>query len=116
MTEKKDFIIKDKRMFAEGSEDQKVDKQKAEPESEKPKEKVPEEKAETEKEGPEYLYFFFKSFRAGAFGRCGGPCHRKKGKEFAHCQTNNRYSGHVGRKNKREFNQRRGKNAQKYAL
>jgi hypothetical protein len=54
MTEKKDFIIKDKRMFAEGSEDQKVDKQKAEPESEKPKEKVPEEKAETEKEGPEY--------------------------------------------------------------
>jgi Domain of unknown function (DUF1844) len=54
MTEKKDFIIKDKRIFAEGGEDQEVKKQKAEPEGEKPKEKVPEEKAEKEKERPEY--------------------------------------------------------------
>ena len=54
MTEKKDFIIKDKRIFAEGSEDQEVKKQKAEPETEKPKDKAPEERAEKEKEKPEY--------------------------------------------------------------
>jgi Domain of unknown function (DUF1844) len=54
MTEKKDFIIKDKRIFAEGNEAQEVKKQKAEPETEKPKDKAPEEKAEKEKERPEY--------------------------------------------------------------
>jgi hypothetical protein len=54
MTDKKDFIIKDKRIFAEESEDQEAKKQKVEPESEKPKDKAPEEKAEREKERPEY--------------------------------------------------------------
>jgi hypothetical protein len=54
MTDKKDFVIKDKRIFAEGSEDQEAKKQKAEPESEKPKAKAPEETAAKEKERKEY--------------------------------------------------------------
>jgi hypothetical protein len=54
MTDKKDFIIKDRRIFSEGSEDQEVKKQKAESEAEKPKDKAPEKKAEKEKESPEY--------------------------------------------------------------
>ena len=54
MTDKKDFIVKDRRIFSEGSEDQEVKKQKAEPEVEAPKDKTPEEKAEKGKEKPEY--------------------------------------------------------------
>ncbi len=54
MTDTKDFIIKDKRMFAEGSENKEAAKQKAEPETEKPKEKGPEKEAAKEKESTEY--------------------------------------------------------------
>jgi Domain of unknown function (DUF1844) len=54
MTDTKDFVIKDKRIFAEGSEDQEAKKQKAEPESQKPKAKAPEEEAPKEKERTEY--------------------------------------------------------------
>jgi Domain of unknown function (DUF1844) len=54
MTDKKDFIIKDKRIFAEWSEDQAAKDQKAEPESQDPKEKIPEEEAPKEKERAEY--------------------------------------------------------------
>jgi Domain of unknown function (DUF1844) len=54
MTDTKDFIIKDKRIFAEGSEDQTEKKREAEPEIEKPKDKSPEEDAAKEKERPEY--------------------------------------------------------------
>jgi Domain of unknown function (DUF1844) len=54
MTDKKDFIIKDKRIFAEGSEDREAKEQKAEPESEKVKDKASEEAAAREKEGTEY--------------------------------------------------------------
>jgi hypothetical protein len=54
MTDKKDFIIKDKRIFAEGSEDREAKEQKAEPESEKVKDKASEETAAREKEKTEY--------------------------------------------------------------
>ncbi len=54
MTDKKDFIIKDKRIFAEGSEEQEENKQTAEPESEKATDKTPEAEAPKEKEGAEY--------------------------------------------------------------
>jgi Domain of unknown function (DUF1844) len=54
MTDTKDFIIKDKRLFAEGSKDHEAEKQKAEPETEKPKDKTPEEEAAKEKERTEY--------------------------------------------------------------
>jgi hypothetical protein len=54
MTDTKDFTIKDKRIFAEGSEDKEAAKQKAEPETEKPKGEAPEKEAAKEKERTEY--------------------------------------------------------------
>ena len=54
MTDTKDFVIKDKRIFAEGGEGQEAKKQKAEPERQKPKDKAPEEEAPKEKERTEY--------------------------------------------------------------
>ena len=54
MTDTKDFIIKDKRIFAEGSEDKEAAKQKTEPETDKPKDKGPEKEAAKEKERTEY--------------------------------------------------------------
>jgi hypothetical protein len=54
MTDTKDFIIKDKRIFAEGSKDREPEKQKAEPETEKPKDKTVEDEAPKEKERTEY--------------------------------------------------------------
>jgi hypothetical protein len=54
MTDTKDFIIKDKRIFAEGSEDKEAAKQKAEPETEKPKDTAPEKEAAKEQERTEY--------------------------------------------------------------
>jgi hypothetical protein len=54
MTDTKDFTIKDKRIFAEGSEDKEAAKQKAEPETEIPKDKEPEKGAAEEKERTEY--------------------------------------------------------------
>jgi Domain of unknown function (DUF1844) len=56
MTDTKDFIIKDKRIFAEGSKDREPEKQKAEPETEKPKDKTVEEEAPKEKERTEYQF------------------------------------------------------------
>ncbi|MGA8180485.1 MAG: DUF1844 domain-containing protein [Desulfobacterales bacterium] len=54
MTDTKDFVIKDKRIFAEGSKDHEPAKQKAEPETEKPKDKTAEKEAPKEKESIEY--------------------------------------------------------------
>lgn len=54
MTDSKDFVVKDKRIFAEGSEDKEAAKQKAEPETEKPTDKGPEKKAGEEKESADY--------------------------------------------------------------
>ena len=54
MTDKKDFIIKDKRIFSEKSEDQEAKRKEAEPESKQEKDKSPETEAPKEKEKPEY--------------------------------------------------------------
>jgi hypothetical protein len=54
MTDKKDFIIKDKRIFAEDSEGQEAKDQKTESETKKPKDKTSEEEAPKEKERAEY--------------------------------------------------------------
>ncbi|MEJ2656470.1 MAG: DUF1844 domain-containing protein [Desulfobacterales bacterium] len=54
MTDKKEFTIKDKRIFAEGGEDQEPIEKKPEPESEKLKDKALEEEVAKEKESTEY--------------------------------------------------------------
>jgi hypothetical protein len=59
MPEKKDFIIKDKRIFAEKDTEKKEKEEKAEPSKEEAKNQVPEEEAvreEAEKEGDEKDY------------------------------------------------------------
>ena len=79
MPDKKDFVIKDKRIFAEGKEDQPIKE-----ETEKPLDEATVEESESaaaqEQERTDYqlpkkklcdLYFFFESFRSGTLGRYG---------------------------------------------
>ena len=103
MPDKKDFVIKDKRMFAEGKEDQPIKE-----ETEKPLDEATAEESESaaaqEQERTDYqlpeinFATFIFSLNHSVLVHLGvmdDPTSGEKGKKPTDCRTNHRYSGHA---------------------
>ena len=107
MPDKKDFIIKDKRIFAEKDQDQETKEESAKPPKEEVTASKSEETAAPKEDTTEnqfcHLYFFVEFISTGTTRTHRGPCNREKDQEPASCKTDHRYFRNAGRKNPREF-------------